>query len=128
MIQGFVLQFGIPAVPLSKVHPWARLRIPDDPVATSNVRGTLSFASSGKNSRSNQLFFNINDNAYLDKEGFAPIGRIIEGVELLDKVSTEYGDKPNQGKGNKLGNEYFKNDFPGLTFMESVRVIPTTSA
>ena len=112
---------------MAKTHPWARLRIPDDPVVTSNVRGTLSFASSGKNSRSNQLFFNINDNAYLDKEGFAPIGRIIEGVELLDIIYTEYGDKPNQGKGNKLGNEYFKSNFPELTVMESVKVIDNSS-
>ena len=94
--------------------------IPDDQVAASNVRGTLSFASSGKNSRSNQLFFNIHDNTYLDKEGFAPIGKIIQGVEILDSIYTGYGEKPNQGQANKFGNEYLTKEFPELSYMAIV--------
>jgi peptidyl-prolyl cis-trans isomerase A (cyclophilin A) len=92
-------------------------------LATSNVKGTLTFASSGKNSRSNQLFFNLHDNGYLDKQGFSPIGRITQGIELLDKIYTGYGDKPNQGKINSIGNSYLAETFPELTYMESVRIV-----
>lgn len=83
----------------------------------------MSFASAGKNSRSHQLFFNSHGNSYLDKEGFSPIGLIIEGEELLDRIYTGYGDKPNQGKGMKQGNEYFAAEFPELTYMESVKLV-----
>jgi cyclophilin family peptidyl-prolyl cis-trans isomerase len=43
--------------------------IPDDPVRASNNRGTISFATSGKDSRTTQLFLNFADNRYLDKQG-----------------------------------------------------------
>ena len=116
-------QFGIPAIPLSQKFPWARLPIPDDPVIASNEKGTLSFASSGKNTRSNQLFINLNDNKYLDAQGFTPIGRIIEGIDILEKIYTGYGDEPKQGKINKLGNEYLTKEFPDLTYMQTMSII-----
>lgn len=92
-------------------------------MASQNARGTLTFASAGKNSRSNQLYFNLGNNFHLDKEGFSPIGKVVEGEEALDSIYTGYGDKPNQGKINQMGNDYLDRDFPELTSIVSVKLI-----
>lgn len=54
VLKGFVAQFGINGDP--KVQAKYRgLPIKDDPVLQSNKRGTLVFATSGKNSRTTQV-------------------------------------------------------------------------
>lgn len=57
---------------------WRGKRIADDAVKTSNVRGTLTFATAGPGTRTTQLFFNTVDNSRLDEDGFAPIATVIE--------------------------------------------------
>ena len=56
--------------------PPAGQSIPDDDVpmaqAASNKLGTLSFAAAGPDSRTTQVFFNLNDNPQLDRLGFRP--------------------------------------------------------
>lgn len=75
VVEDFIVQFGINADP-SKPKP---AKISDDPVVQTNSRGTVTFAMAGKNSRTCQLFINTrkDGNAFLDKQGFAPIGEII---------------------------------------------------
>lgn len=89
----------------------------------SNAAGTLTFATAGKNSRSHQLYFNIGDNKFLDGQGFAAIGKIVDGREKLERVNTEYGEKPNQGKIHQLGNEYLEDNFPRLSYIKSVKFV-----
>ena len=71
-------QFGINKDPVV-TKEWQRKTILDDPVKASNTRGTLTFATSGRNTRVNQLYFNFGDNHFLDNQGFAPIGKVVEG-------------------------------------------------
>ena len=53
-ISGFMTQFGIPGQP-TIASEWRDKKILDDPVVGSNKRGYLSFATSGKDSRTTQV-------------------------------------------------------------------------
>ena len=119
-------QFGIaadPAVHEAHRHP----PIADDPVLQTNERGTISYAMSGPNTRSTQLFFNLKDNAYLDKEGFAPIGKIVEGWDLINEIVHEHREKPAQGMIVKQGNAYLEEHFPNLSYIETAREVVDSS-
>ena len=115
VVDNFVVQFGIAAIPSNN----QRTAIKDDPVVTTNARGTLTYATSGKDTRTTQLFINTNKkgNAFLDKQGFAPIGEVTEGMEFVDKIYAKYGEKPNQGKIQSKGNEYLDKEFPELSYV-----------
>lgn len=121
MVKGFVVQFGIHGTPLVS-SVWREARIQDDPVKTSNERGTLTFATAGPNTRTTQLFVNLGDNAMLDRQGFAPIGKITSGMEVVDALNYEYGERPNQGKIQKEGNAYLKDKFPNLDYIVSMKI------
>jgi cyclophilin family peptidyl-prolyl cis-trans isomerase len=81
VVTDFVVQFGIAADP-AKAKPEA---IKDDPVIQTNARGTLTYATSGPNTRSTQLFINTRNggNGGLDRQGFAPIAEVIRYVSCL---------------------------------------------
>jgi len=119
----FVVQFGIAADPAVQ-QQWKDTILKDDPVVQSNLPGTLTFATSGPNTRTTQLFINLGNNAQLDKQGFAPIGRILnDGIEWIEKINAKYRQKPAQGKIVRRGNEYLREEFPDLSFIESIRPV-----
>ncbi len=127
VIDGFVAQFGLSGRPeLDRL--WRNHPIPDDSVRRSNERGTLTFASAGEDTRTTQLFINLGDNARLDGMGFAPIGRVVEGMSAVDSLYAGYGDGPPRGSGPaqgtilERGNEYLETEFPRLDHIESVEV------
>lgn len=125
-VPGFVAQFGYSG-DTAVNRAWDDALFPDDPVRTSNVRGTLSFARPTRpNARSTQLFFNIVDNARLDTLtgfGFPPIAQIIEGVTVLDSLNGEYGSAPNNGTTPRQGNAYLKREFPKLDYIIKARIV-----
>mmetsp|Transcript_17028 Transcript_17028/g.23399 ORF Transcript_17028/g.23399 Transcript_17028/m.23399 type:complete len:212 (-) Transcript_17028:363-998(-) len=128
VISGFMAQFGISGDPsISSV--WRDKRITDDPVATPNRRGTLSFATSGKDSRTTQLFVNFGDNTFLDSQGFSPIGEVIAGMEVVDALYSGYGEGapsgngPSQGMIQQKGNAYLTSSFPRLSYIKSARIV-----
>jgi cyclophilin family peptidyl-prolyl cis-trans isomerase len=120
VVPGFVVQFGMPADPKrGKEFP----QIKDDPVKGSNKRGTVTFATSGRNTRTTQLFINLGDNARLDSMGFSPIGVVVEGMEFVDKINSEYGERPDQGQITQNGNEYLQKSFPRLSYISRAYII-----
>ena len=121
MVKGFVVQFGIHGTPLVS-SVWREASIQDDPVKTTNARGTLTFATAGPNTRTTQLFINLGDNAMLDKQGFSPIGKITSGMDVVDALNYEHGERPNQGKIQKEGNAYLKEKFPRLDYIVSMKI------
>lgn len=128
-IRNFVAQFGIAGDPKTNAL-WASGNIPDDLVRQSNVTGTLTYAATGMpNSRSTQLFFNLRDNgASLDKQGFAPIGKVITGLDVVESFYTGYGEMPPNGEGpdpQKIasqGNAYLESQFPRLDFIKKATI------
>lgn len=115
VVDDFIVQFGIPAIPSKKY----KTPIKDDPVTQTNARGTITYATSGANTRTTQMFINTRKggNKFLDKQGFAPIGVVTEGMDLVDQIYGGYGEKPSQGKVQRMGNEYLDKEFPLLSYI-----------
>jgi peptidyl-prolyl cis-trans isomerase A (cyclophilin A) len=129
VIPGFMAQFGIHGDPkVSKV--WRDANIDDDAVKGSNTRGTITFATAGPNTRSTQFFINFGNNVNLDRSGFAPFGKVVEGMDVVDKINGEYGEGaprgggPEQGRIQTEGNAYLKKDFPNLDYIKSATILP----
>lgn len=123
VIDGFMAQFGIHGDP--KVNEkWESARIQDDPVKESNIRGAISFATAGPGTRTTQLFINYGDNSQLDSRGFAPFGKVIQGMEVVDALYKGYGEGaprgggPSQGLIQSQGNSYLQAQFPKLDYIK----------
>jgi peptidyl-prolyl cis-trans isomerase A (cyclophilin A) len=113
VVPGFVVQYGLSAIPAVNAA-WDKAKITDDPVQGSNVRGTICFATAGPNTRTTQLFINLGDNVRLDTMGFAPFGKVTEGMEVVDKIYSGYGEQPMQDRITKEGAAYLKANFPEM--------------
>ena len=124
VMPNFIVQWGMHGDP-KVTEAWYNAQITDDPVLESNVRGTVTFAkTNAPNSRTTQLFINLKDNgASLDRTGFAPFGRVVEGMEVVEAINPEYGERPSQGKIFEEGNEYLEKMFPNLTYIQKATVI-----
>jgi peptidyl-prolyl cis-trans isomerase A (cyclophilin A) len=126
VIPGFMAQFGISPDPnVSKV--WNAQNLKDDPVKQKNVRGFLTFATAGPNTRTTQLFINYADNsANLDPQGFSPFGEVIEGMEVVDKFYSGYGGSPDQGALQQLGKPWILKNMPKVDSIKTAVIVPLT--
>jgi peptidyl-prolyl cis-trans isomerase A (cyclophilin A) len=112
---GFVVQFGIHGDP--SVSPkWRKARIQDDPVKESNKTGYVTYAMAGPNTRTTQVFINLKDNTNLDAKGFAPIGKVVTGMDVVEKLYDGYGDTITQlqGRIENEGNAFLEKNYPNL--------------
>jgi peptidyl-prolyl cis-trans isomerase A (cyclophilin A) len=121
VVPNFMVQFGMAADPaVSKT--WD-VPIPDDPVKETNARGTISFAATSQpNSRSTQMFINYADNSRLDAMGFAPLGKVVSGMEVVDQIYSEDREKPDQMMIKEMGNAYLEKEFPHLDYIKTARI------
>ena len=133
VVPGFVVQFGVSAKPeVSKA--WQTATIPDDPVIQSNRHGYVTFATSGPNTRTTQIFINLVDNSRLNAMGFSPFGEVIDGMEVVDKLYGGYGEGAPQGRGpdqariQAEGKSYLDKDFPQLDGIKSTVLLPQPPA
>lgn len=131
VLPGFVVQFGMSPKPaLNRI--WDRAPIKDDPVTQTNLRGYVTFATAGPNTRTTQVFIDLADNSRLDAQGFAPFGQVTQGMDVVDKFYSGYGEGAPEGNGpsqdllTKLGKPYLDKNFPKLDSIKVASIIRAT--
>jgi peptidyl-prolyl cis-trans isomerase A (cyclophilin A) len=129
VISGFMVQFGIHGDPAVSAA-WRDQRIPDDRVNGTNLRGRVTFATAGPGTRTTQVFINFGSNDALDAQGFAPFGEVVEGMDVVDRLYSGYGEGaprgrgPDQGRLQAQGNAYLERDFPRMDYVKRATIVP----
>jgi peptidyl-prolyl cis-trans isomerase A (cyclophilin A) len=123
VVPGFMVQFGINGNPAIQSN-WRNANITDDPVKESNKRGYVTFATGGPNTRTTQVFINFQNNAGLDRQGFAPFGEVTTGMDVVDKINAQYREQPNQAQIQSQGNAYLNKSFPKLDYVKTATIEP----
>ncbi|WP_321471768.1 peptidylprolyl isomerase [uncultured Paludibaculum sp.] len=125
---GFIAQFGLSGDPQTN-SMLSATPVDDDPVKQKNMKGTISFAQGGKRSRRTQMFVNLKDNSDLDKDGFAPFGKVTLGLDVFEKLYSGYGEWEPPGRGPNAtrilteGNNYLDARFPRLDKILRAKVV-----
>lgn len=124
VVPKFVAQFGLAAKPEMN-DKWKMIK--DDSVVETNAKYTMTFASSGPDTRTTQLFINLVDNKQLDGMNFAPFAKVVSGFDVVDDIFSGYGEKPEQTKIKELGNTYLKKNFPKLSYVIAAELLHDSS-
>jgi peptidyl-prolyl cis-trans isomerase A (cyclophilin A) len=138
VVAGHWAQFGINGNP-EVAQQWRHRTIPDDVLKVHNTPGYVAFSNTGPNTRSTQIYINTGDNSARNdgENGFAPFGRVVEGMDVVEKLYTGYGE--HSGGGMRAGhqdemfaggNAYLDREFPKLDKLiraEVVSLPPTTA-
>src|SRR5216684_628829 len=122
VVPNFMVQFGINGDP-AIASAWQNANLKDDPGGKqSNKKGYVTFATRGKDTRTTQIFINFKDNGFLDSQGFTPFGEVTSGMDVVEKITDQYGEKPNQGSIQTQGNAYLKAQFPKLDYVKKATI------
>ena len=82
---------------------------------------------SGPNTRTTQLFINFGNNTFLDSQGFAPFGQVTSGMDVVQKLYSGYGEKPDQGAITSQGKAYLDKNFPNIDRILAATIISPAS-
>lgn len=92
VIENFMIQTGGYKADLSEKSTKPPIAL-ESRNGLSNLRGTVAMArTNNPNSATAQFFINVGDNLFLDQanardgEGYAVFGKVIEGLEVVDKI------------------------------------------
>jgi homoserine O-acetyltransferase len=94
------------------------------------VRGTLAFAKSGPNTRATEIFINLADNPALDEQNFVPFAKVVDGMDVVDRFYSGYGELRPAGKNidpSKVegeANEYLVQKFPRMDYIKKAAFVP----
>lgn len=128
VVPGFIAQFGVHGQPAINAI-WKEQMIPDDEVQESNLRGRVAFAMTGPDTRSTQVFINTVDNTRLDTGGFSPFGKVVSGMDVVDRLYGLYGESAGgglrggqQGPLEQGGSQYLDDNYPLLDFITQARI------
>ena len=125
VVDGFIAQFGLARDP-TIVGLWSEQRLPPDARRVSNARGTVSFAQLKPDDRTTNLLINLRDNSRLDALGFAPIGRVVKGMAVADRLYAGYGERPmaaaNTARLYREANAFLDARYPKLDRIRTVTV------
>jgi peptidyl-prolyl cis-trans isomerase A (cyclophilin A) len=122
VVPNFIVQFGLSADPAINTV-WRSSNFKDDPVTQSNKPGTITFATAGPNTRTTQLFINFGNNSFLDGQGFSPFGQVTKGMDIVLKLHSGYGERPDQGAITTQGKTYLEKNFPNLDTIQSTKIL-----
>ncbi len=127
VVPEFVAQFG--NTDTIAMNQWRRYKIPDEPVIQQNLRGTISFARTGPETRDVEVFINLANNHVLDTigfegvRGFPSFGKVVKGMEVVDKLYSGYGETT-MGDPNLYQNrDRFYADYPKLDLIREAYII-----
>ncbi len=127
VVPGFVAQFG--NTDSSLMNQWRSVKVPDEPVVYSNKKGTVSFARYGAGTRDLELFVNLADNTMLDTldfegvRGFPAIGKVVKGMETVEALYSEYGEKTMSDGNLYLDRAAFYRSFPKLDLIRKAYLL-----
>ena len=129
VVPGFVAQWGFSGDPVLD-SIWRERAIVDEPVVASNLRGAVSFARGGPETRSYTLFVNLVDNERLDTavgqgvEGYPPIGVVESNVEVIDGFYSAYTLPASIQDSIRIqGNDYLRREYAQMDSIVSTRVV-----
>ncbi|MEM1107889.1 MAG: peptidylprolyl isomerase [Planctomycetota bacterium] len=125
VVPGFVVQWGIHGFP-DVAAAWRPETLPDEPRTQPNRRGTIAFAAATRpNTRTTQVFVNLDDNAFLDDLGFVPFGEVVDGMDVVESLFGGYGETPStrQRDIQLKGNAFLDAEYPGLDSILSVKIV-----
>jgi homoserine O-acetyltransferase len=129
VLPNYIVQFGVPKDSVL-ARLWYTNYFPDDSAKMSNLRGTFAFAMRKPNDRTTQIYINLADNVRNDPQGFSPMGRVVEGMNVVDSLYNGYGETSGGGvragkQGALLqgGNAYVDLQWPKLDHLIRATII-----
>lgn len=121
----FVVQFGLAADPGLAAQWWQNF-IADEPRQLSNRRGTVALAGNWltANSRAAMLFFNMDDNVFLDDLNYTPLGTVISpwGLATLQALDSRWMESIYIPAAADGGLTYLQSFYPGLPYVISAEI------